>query len=127
MHLLLALLACSGDQADVKTLEPAPAPEVAPTEPVAPPPAAAPTGESRTFELDAPGGTGGAPDGAAFIVPGGTNAETTAGPLSDGSTGMKLVARASDRFSDRNNDKSRIAYGMEYSRIRNPTDARNAA
>lgn len=94
MHLLFALLACSGDQADVKTVEPTPTPEVAPPEPVAPPPAAAPTGESRTFELDAPGGAGGAPDGAAFIVPGGTNAETTAGALSDGSTGMKLVAKA---------------------------------
>ena len=91
MLTLLALLACSGSESDVKTT-PLPAPEV-----VAPPvvaPVAAPAGETRTFDLAATGGAGGAPDGAAFIVPPGTQAELVVGPLSDGSTGMKLTAKA---------------------------------
>jgi hypothetical protein len=47
---------------------------------------------ARTIDLDSPGGKGGAPAGAAFIVPNGTPAQLSAGPLSDGSSGMKLVA-----------------------------------
>ncbi|MDP2308815.1 MAG: hypothetical protein Q8P18_22530 [Pseudomonadota bacterium] len=91
MLTLLSLLACSGgDTADIAT--PPPPPVVAPPTIVTPPPSSG--GAARTIDLDAPGGKGGAPAGAAFIVPSGTQAELTAGPLSDGSTGMKLVASA---------------------------------
>lgn len=94
MLTVLHLLACGGDPNQ------GPPPDMPPQEPPAeptPPPAEptpATTGESRTFELDAPGGTGGAPDGAAFIVPGGAQAEVFAGPLDGGAAGMRLTAKA---------------------------------
>lgn len=87
MLTLFGLFACGGENtADIATPPP---PVVAPPPVLTPPPSAG--GSVRTFDLDAPGGKGGAPAGTAFIVPGGTAAELTAGPLSDGSTGMKLV------------------------------------
>ena len=70
-----------------------PPPET-PPEVTPPPTPPAPVGESRTFELDTPGGTGGAPDGAAFIVPGGAQAEVFAGPLDGGASGMRLTAKS---------------------------------
>jgi hypothetical protein len=93
--MIFVLLACSGSEptGDVKTPELTPPPvEPPPVVEATPPP---PTGgASRMFELDNGGGMAGAPEGAAFILPGGVNAEVTAGPLSDGSKGMKLVAKA---------------------------------
>lgn len=93
LTLLLALLACKGE-GDVATptppAEPPPAPAVAPTP--APPPAAPP--ETKALELDAPGGANGAPEGAAFVVPPGTQAEVVAGPLTGGATGMRMTVTA---------------------------------
>ncbi len=51
-------------------------------------------GEVRTLELDASGGTAGAPDGMVFILPAGAGAELTAGDLGEGVTGFRIVASA---------------------------------
>ncbi len=49
-------------------------------------------GEIKTLELDAPGGVGGAPEGMAFIMPGGAPAELYAGDLGEGVTGIRVRA-----------------------------------
>lgn len=87
--MLTLLLACSDD----KPAEPAPAPDAADLATPAPPPPAA-ASVSKAFALDAPGGVNGAPEGMNFVVPAGTQAEVVAGPLSDGSTGVRLTAKA---------------------------------
>jgi hypothetical protein len=51
-------------------------------------------GEVRTLELDAPGGIGGAPEGMAFIVPPGAQAETFAGDLGGGVQGLRITTKA---------------------------------
>lgn len=93
MFTLLTLFACSGGEtADIATPPPVVTPPPEARASVAPP--LATSGSVRTLDLDGLGGSGGAPAGAAFIVPAGTPAQLTAGTLSDGSTGMKLVANA---------------------------------
>jgi hypothetical protein len=89
--LLLSLAACSGDSADVVV----PPPPVEPPPAVTPPPTTTPTTPGPAavkLDLDTIGGANGAPAGMAFILPPGVPAQATAGTLSDGSSGFKLVA-----------------------------------
>lgn len=90
--LALLLLACSGES-DVKTPPPE-TPPAAPVAPVVPPPSSAPPPGAVTLDLNTVGGGNGAPAGLSFIVPPGTQAETVAGALSDGSAGFRLTAKA---------------------------------
>lgn len=91
MITLLLLVACGGNESDVKL--PTPPTEPPPTEPAPPTTPTAPP-NAVTLDLDTVGGTNGAPAGMAFILPPGAQAETVAGRLSDGSSGFRLAANA---------------------------------
>ncbi|MEN9786474.1 MAG: hypothetical protein RLZZ299_1738 [Pseudomonadota bacterium] len=54
-------------------------------------------GEIRTYELDEPGGAGGAPQGMVFVLPPDADAAVQAGDLGDGARGARLAVR---RHSD---------------------------
>lgn len=54
----------------------------------------APVAGAKVFDLDLPGGHGGAPAGSSFHLPPGAVVETFAGDLGDGTLGLRLGARA---------------------------------